>query len=129
MENIFGKVVVRNRTINAIMDKALECGGIEIWAEKVTHGDDKKHCPAKMFFSDSISEGYSMKIEAWGDSVEYRILNKAKIIEGAKKAFKNHREWFFKNKFGFYEFDETQFDNVVCDYIVQYALFGNVYYG
>lgn len=129
MRTVYGKLVVRNRTINAIMEQALREGGIELWAEKVTHGDDKKHCPANMFFCNSISEGYKIKIEAWGDGVKYRFLDKAKIFEGAKKAFNTHREWFIKNKFGFYEFDESQFDNIKCDYIVQYALFGEVYYG
>lgn len=123
-------ITVTDEDIDDIMVGALE-GGINYWcseAEVVGEYLGK-------FASEQISKGGMLKI--WVDEpfdeedTEFYWLNKKKLMAGIKMYFEDPAMPYdiFDRIEKEYRIDTCQADAVVCDMIVQFALFGEIVYG
>ena len=118
------RCTVMESDIDDIMCGALE-GSISYWCSKAEVVGDYRG----EYASEQISRGGHLKLHNFADGKKY-ILTKEKFMNGLKKYLENPHPYDITEgtKDGF-KLDTCQADAVVCDMIIQYALFGEIVYG
>jgi hypothetical protein len=111
-------VFLTDHDINKLMGIALTMG-VRHWCDTVTVSSSE----FKGWFSDAIAAGHVLKLHDSKDDEEYR-LTFSKLAEGLERYAK-------KQKLPLTNDDRLDFDGVnavMADYVVQYAIFGEVRY-
>lgn len=118
------EVVVTGEDIDDIMCGALE-GGINYWCNKAEVVGDY----LGEYGSEQISRGGQLKLYDFEEEKVY-ILTKEKFLEGVKLYCKNPTTCNILEQInGKLHLDCCNADALVCDAIIQYALFADVIYG
>lgn len=118
------KVEVTDVDIDDIMAGALE-GGVNYWCRKVEVVEDEY---LGEFASEQISRGGSLKLYDREEDAFY-ILTKELFLNGLKMYLeKPHPYDITEGTRNGYRLDTCMADAVVCDMIIQYALFGQQIY-
>lgn len=123
--NVNMEIQVTNEDIDDIMAGALE-GGITYWCgEAEVVGDYLGE-----YASEQISRGGKLLLHDIEDEDEIHELTKEKFLNGIRLYLQNPHPYDITEgtKDG-YKLDTCMADAVVCDMIVQYALFEDVIYG
>ncbi len=118
------EVVVTQEDIDNIMAGALE-GGISYWCSKAKVIGDY----LGEYASEQISRGGQLRLYDIEEGENY-TLDKEKFLNGLKMYFENPHPYNIleeiDNKL---RIDTGNADAIVCDMIIQYALFDDVIYG
>lgn len=111
--------------IDDIMAGALE-GGIDYWCDEAEVVGDY----LGTYASEQISRGGQLKLYDMEED-ECHILTRESFIDGVVKYLQNPHPYDILDggDRAFIQIDTCQCDAVVCDMIVQYAIFGEVIYG
>ncbi len=116
---------ITDEDIDDIMAGALE-GGINYWC------DEAKVVGEYLgeYASEQISRGGQLKLHDMEEDNEY-LLTREKFIDGIAKYVQNPHPYDILDGSDrvFIKIDACQCDAVVCDMIIQYAVFGEVIYG
>lgn len=116
---------ITDEDIDDIMVGALE-GGINYWC------DDAKPVGDYLgnYASEQISRGGSLKLHDIEEEKDY-LLTREAFIDGIVKYLENPHPYDITDRgYGTYiKIDAGKCDAVVCDMIIQYAIFGEVVYG
>ena len=118
------KVTITTEDIDDIMCGALE-GGINYWCEKVKVVGDY----LGEYASEQISRGGKLLIyEDDGETVH--LLDKEMLLKGIAMYLENPRPYsIITEDNNELVLDTCNADSIVCDMIIQYALFDDVIYG
>jgi len=116
---------ITDEDIDDIMAGALE-GGINYWCDEAKV--DGKYLGE--YASEQISRGGKLKLHDMEEGKEY-LLTREAFIDGIVKYLQNPHPYDILDGGDriFVKIDACQCDAVVCDMIIQYAVFGEVVYG
>lgn len=116
---------ITDEDIDDIMAVALE-GGINYWCDEAEVEGDY----LGTYANEQISRGGRLLLHDMEED-EYRILTRESFIDGVVEYLQNpHPYDILDGDDGrFVKIDTCQCDAVVCDMIIQYAIFGEVTYG
>lgn len=119
------EIALSMEDIDDIMCGALE-GGINYWCYRAEVVEDEY---LGEYASEQISRGGSLNLyDSEEDAVH--LLTKEKFLKGIELWAKNPVGCnCLEQKDGKLRFDTCNADAIVCDAIIQYAIFGNVIYG
>lgn len=118
------EVVLSTEDIDDIMCGALE-GGITYWCNNAEVVGEY----LGEYGHEQIARGGTLKLHDWEEHKDYE-LTKEKFLEGAVLWVKNPVGCnCLEQVDGKLHFDTCNADAVVCDAIIQYAIFGDVIYG
>lgn len=118
------EIVVTQEDIDDIMCGALE-GGINYWCDEASVIGDY----LGEYGSEQISRGGQLKLYDFEEG-KYHVLTKEKFMEGLKLYFQKPTSCNILEQIdGKLRLDCCNADALVCDAIIQYALFGDVIYG
>lgn len=116
---------ITDEDIDDIMAGALE-GGINYWCDEAKVNG--KYLGE--YASEQISRGGELKLHDMENGKEY-LLTREALIEGIVMYLQNPHPYDIIDggDRAFIQIDTCQCDAVVCDMIIQYAIFGEVIYG
>ena len=113
-------VHITDEDISDIMTGVL-AGAVDYWCAGITADECSKES-----YNEIIADGGVMKLRVY-DSGETFTLDKDKFIEGVKQLLKEARPYnLLCREDGHYHLNFYNVDSVVCDMIVQYAIFNKI---
>lgn len=119
------QISIRDEDIDDIMAGALE-GGINDWCDRAKVVGEY----LGEYASEQISRGGQLKLHDMEEGKNY-LLTREAFIDGVIKYLENPHSYDILDggDRAFIQIDTCQCDAVVCDMIIQYAIFGEVIYG
>ena len=116
---------IADEDIDDIMAGALE-GGINYWCDDAEVVVDY----LGTYANEQISRGGQLMLHDMEED-EYRILSRESFVDGVVMYLQNPHPYDIVDggDMGFIKIDTGKCDAVVCDMIIQYAIFGEVIYG
>lgn len=120
------EVQITAEDMDDIMVGALE-GGINYWCNRAAVPEKEAYLGE--YASEQISRGGTLVLHDYEDERDH-VLTRDKLLAGIKLYLQNPHPYDITEgtRTGF-KLDTCQADAVVCDMIIQYAIFGEVIYG